>query len=104
MELEKGTLVTIKGTAKFSKFIGIINSISSDMAINFKVLLSVDKDRNILSFNDYITFRHLSETSISETSISETTDEEFDILRLELECLGITIEEMEGLFDIKVTG
>ena len=42
MELEKGTLVTIKGTAKFSKFIGIINSISSDMAINFKVLLSVD--------------------------------------------------------------
>lgn len=23
MELEKGTLVTIKGTAKFSKFIGI---------------------------------------------------------------------------------
>lgn len=95
MELEKGTLVTIKGTAKFSKFIGIINSISSDMAINFKVLLSVDNNRNILSFNDYITFRHLS-----ETSISETTDEEFDILRLELdilrlelESLGITIEE-----------
>ena len=28
----------------------------------------------------------------------------FDILRLELEYLGITIEEMEGLFDIKVTG
>lgn len=49
MELEKGTLVTIKGTAKFSKFIGIINSISSDMAINFKVLLSVDNNRNILS-------------------------------------------------------
>lgn len=98
MELEKGTLVTIKGTAKFSKFIGIINSISSDMAINFKVLLSVD-NRNILSFNDYITFRYLS-----ETSISETTDEEFDILRLELEYLGITIEEMEGLFDIKVVG
>lgn len=99
MELEKGTLVTIKGTAKFSKFIGIINSISSDMAINFKVLLSVDSNRNILSFNDYITFRYLL-----ETSISETTDEEFDILRLELEYLGITIEEMEGLFDIKVTG
>lgn len=99
MELEKGTLVTIKGTAKFSKFIGIINSISSDMAINFKVLLSVDNNRNILSFNDYITFRYLL-----ETSISETTDEEFDILRLELEYLGITIEEMEGLFDIKVTG
>ena len=99
MELEKGTLVTIKGTAKFSKFIGIINSISSDMAINFKVLLSVDNNRNILSFNNYITFRHLS-----ETSISETTDEEFDILRLELEYLGITIEEIEGLFDIKVTG
>lgn len=98
MELEKGTLVTIKGTAKFSKFIGIINSISS-VAINFKVLLSVDNNRNILSFNNYITFRHLS-----ETSISETTDEEFDILRLELEYLGITIEEMEGLFDIKVTG
>ena len=50
MELEKGTLVTIKGTAKFSKFIGIINSISSDMAINFKVLL--DNNRNILSFNN----------------------------------------------------
>lgn len=100
MELEKGTLVTIKGTAKFSKFIGIINSISSDMAINFKVLLSIDNNRNILSFNNYITFRHLS----SETSISETTDEEFDILRLELEYLGITIEEIEGLFDIKVTG
>lgn len=99
MELEKGTLVTIKGTAKFSKFIGIINSISSDMAINFKVLLSVDNNRNILSFNDYITFRYLL-----ETSISETTDEEFDILRLELEYLGITIEEIEGLFDIKVTG
>lgn len=99
MELKKGTLVTIKGTAKFSKFIGIINSISSDMAINFKVLLSVDSNRNILSFNNYITFRHLS-----ETSISETTDEEFDILRLELEYLGITIEEIEGLFDIKVTG
>lgn len=98
MELEKGTLVTIKGTAKFSKFIGIINSISSDMSIiNFKVLLSVDNNRNILSFNNYITFRHLS-----ETSISETTDEEFDILRLELEYLGITIEEIEGLFDIKV--
>lgn len=99
MELEKGTLVTINGTNKFSKFIGIINSISSDMAINFKVLLSVDNNRNILSFNNYITFRNLL-----ETSISETTDEEFDILRLELEYLGITIEEMEGLFDIKVTG
>lgn len=99
MELEKGTLVTIKGTAKFSKFIGIINSISSDMAINFKVLLSVDNNRNILSFNNYITFRYLL-----ETSISETTDEEFDILRLELEYLGITIEEMEDLFDIKVVG
>lgn len=99
MELEKGTLVTIKGTAKFSKFIGIINSISSDMAINFKVLLSVDNNRNILSFNDYITFRHLSETSISEPS-----NEEYDIFRLELESFGIIIEEMEGLFDIKVTG
>lgn len=99
MELEKGTLVTINGTNKFSKFIGIINSISSDMEINFKVLLRIENKRNILSFNDYITFRHLS-----ETSISETTDEEFDILRLELEYLGITIEEMEGLFVIKVTG
>lgn len=99
MELEKGTLVTINGTNKFSKFIGIINYISSDMAINFKVLLRIENKRNILSFNDYITFRNLS-----ETSISETTDEEFDILRLELEYLGITIEEMEGLFDIKVTG
>lgn len=96
MELEKGTLVTINGT---NKFIGIISSISSDMEINFKALLRIDKNRNILSFNNYITFRHLS-----ETSISETTDEEFDILRLELEYLGITIEEMEGLFDIKVTG
>lgn len=96
MELEKGTLVTINGT---NKSIGIISSISSDMGINFKALLRIDKNRNILSFNDYITFRHLS-----ETSISETTDEEFDILRLELEYLGITIEEMEGLFDIKVTG
>lgn len=96
MELEKGTLVTINGT---NKFIGIINSISSDMAINFKVLLRIEKNRNILSFNDYITFRFLQ-----GTSISETTDEEFDILRLELEYLGITIEEIEGLFDIKVTG
>lgn len=96
MELEKGTLVTINGT---NKFIGIINSISSDMAINFKVLLRIEKNRNILSFNDYITFRFLQ-----GTSISETTDEEFDILRLELEYLGITIEEMEGLFDIKVVG
>lgn len=96
MELEKGTLVTINGT---NKFIGIISSISSDMEINFKALLRIDKNRNILSFNNYITFRHLS-----ETSISETTDEEFDILRLELEYLGITIEEIEGLFDIKVTG
>ena len=99
MELEKGTLVTIKGTAKFSKFIGIINSISSDMEINFKALLRIEKNRNILSFNDYITFKYLQ-----GTSISETTDEEFDILRLELEYLGITIEEIEGLFDIKVTG
>lgn len=99
MELEKGTLVTIKGTAKFSKFIGIINSISSDMAINFKVLLRIDNKRNTLSFNDYITFRHLL-----ETSIVETTDEEYDILRLELESFGIIIEEMEGLFDIKITG
>ena len=99
MELEKGTLVTIKGTAKFSKFIGIINSISSDMEINFKALLRIEKNRNILSFNDYITFKYLQ-----GTSIYETTDEEFDILRLELEYLGITIEEMEGLFDIKVTG
>lgn len=96
MELEKGTLVTINGT---NKFIGIINSISSDMAINFKVLLRIEKNRNILSFNDYITFRFLQ-----GTSISETTDEEFDILRLELEYLGIIIEEIEGLFDIKVTG
>lgn len=96
MELEKGTLVTINGT---NKFIGIINSISSDMAINFKVLLRIEKNRNILSFNDYITFRFLQ-----GTSISEITDEEFDILRLELEYLGITIEEIEGLFDIKVTG
>ena len=96
MELEKGTLVTIKGT---NKFIGIINSISSDMAINFKALLRIEKNRNILSFNDYITFKYLQ-----GTSISETTDEEFDILRLELEYLGITIEEIEGLFDIKVTG
>lgn len=96
MELEKGTLVTINGT---NKFIGIINSISSDMAINFKVLLRIEKNRNILSFNDYITFRFLQ-----GTSISETTDEEFDILRLELEYLGITIEKIEGLFDIKVTG
>ena len=96
MELEKGTLVTINGT---NKFIGIINSISSDMAINFKVLLRIEKNRNILSFNDYITFRFLQ-----GTSISEITDEEFDILRLELEYLGITIEEMGGLFDIKVTG
>lgn len=96
MELEKGTLVTINGT---NKFIGIINSISSDMAINFKVLLRIEKNRNILSFNDYITFRFLQ-----GTNISETTDEEFDILRLELEYLGITIEEIEGLFDIKVTG
>ena len=99
MELEKGTLVTIKGTAKFSKFIGIINSISSDMEINFKALLRIEKNRNILSFNDYITFKYLQ-----GTSISEITDEEFDILRLELEYLGITIEEIEGLFDIKVTG
>jgi hypothetical protein len=96
MELEKGTLVTINGT---NKFIGIINSISSDMAINFKVLLRIEKNRNILSFNDYITFRFLQ-----GTSISEITDEEFDILRLELEYLGITIEEIEGLFVIKVTG
>lgn len=96
MELEKGTLVTINGT---NKSIGIINSISSDMAINFKVLLRIEKNRNILSFNDYIIFRFLQ-----GTSISETTDEEFDILRLELEYLGITIEEIEGLFDIKVTG
>lgn len=96
MELEKGTLVTINGT---NKFIGIINSISSDMAINFKVLLRIEKNRNILSFNDYITFRFLQ-----GTSISEITDEEFDILRLELEYLGITIEEIEGLFDIKVIG
>jgi hypothetical protein len=99
MELEKGTLVTINGTNKFNKFIGIINYISSDMSIDFKVLLRIENKRNILSFNNYITFRHLS-----ETSISETTDEEFDILRLELEYLGITIEEMEGLFYIKVTG
>lgn len=96
MELEKGTLVTINGT---NKFIGIISSVSSDMEINFKVLLRIEKNRNILSFNDYITFRFLQ-----GTSISETTDGEFDILRLELEYLGITIEEMEGLFDIKVTG
>lgn len=96
MELEKGTLGTINGT---NKFIGIINSISSDMEINFKVLLRIEKNRNILSFNDYITFKYLQ-----GTSISETTDEEFDILRLELEYLGITIEEIEGLFDIKVTG
>lgn len=96
MELEKGTLVTINGT---NKFIGIISSVSSDMEINFKVLLRIEKNRNILSFNDYITFRFLQ-----GTSISETTDEEFDILRLELEYLGITIEEMGGLFDIKVTG
>lgn len=96
MELEKGTLVTINGTNKFT---GIISSVSSDMEINFKVLLRIEKNRNILSFNDYITFRFLQ-----GTSISETTDEEFDILRLELEYLGITIEEMEGLFDIKVTG
>lgn len=96
MELEKGTLGTINGT---NKFIGIINSISSDMEINFKALLRIEKNRNILSFNDYITFEYLQ-----GTSISETTDEEFDILRLELEYLGITIEEMEGLFDIKVTG
>lgn len=96
MELEKGTLVTINGT---NKFIGIINSISSDMEINFKALLRIEKNRNILSFNDYITFRFLQGTSISETK-----DEEFDILRLELEYLGITIEEIEGLFVIKVTG
>lgn len=96
MELEKGTLVTINGTNKFT---GIISSVSSDMEINFKVLLRIEKNRNILSFNDYITFRFLQ-----GTSISETTDEEFDILRLELEYLGITIEEIEGLFDIKVTG
>lgn len=96
MELEKGTLVTINGTNKFT---GIISSVSSDMEINFKVLLRIEKNRNILSFNDYITFRFLQ-----GTSISETTDEEFDILRLELESLGITIEEIEGLFDIKVTG
>ena len=96
MELEKGTLVTINGTNKFT---GIISSVSSDMEINFKVLLRIEKNRNILSFNDYITFRFLQ-----GTSISETTDEEFDILRLELEYLGITIEEMEGLFDIKVVG
>lgn len=38
------------------------------------------------------------------TSISEPSNEEFDIFRLELEYLGITIEEMEGLFDIKITG
>lgn len=93
---EKGTLVTINGT---NKFIGIINSISSDMEINFKALLRIEKNRNILSFNDYITFKYLQ-----GTSIYETTDEEFDILRLELEYLGITIEEMEGLFDIKVVG
>jgi hypothetical protein len=99
MELEKGTLVTIKGTAKFSKFIGIINSISSDMSINFKVLLRIENKINILSFNDYITFRNLLETSISEPS-----NEEYDIFRLELESFGIIIEEMEGLFDIKVTG
>ena len=96
MELEKGTLVTINGTNKFT---GIISSVSSDMEINFKVLLRIEKNRNILSFNDYITFRFLQ-----GTSISETTDEEFDILRLELEYLGITIEEIEGLFDIKVVG
>lgn len=99
MELEKGTLVTINGTNKFNKFIGIINYISSDMSIDFKVLLRIENKRNILSFNDYITFRNLL-----ETSIVETTDEEYDIFRLELEYLGITIEEMEGLFDIKVTG
>jgi hypothetical protein len=99
MELEKGTLVTIKGTAKFSKFIGIINSISSDMSINFKVLLRIENKINILSFNDYITFRNLLETSISEPS-----NEEYYIFRLELESFGIIIEEMEGLFDIKVTG
>ena len=95
MELEKGTLVTINGT---NKFIGIISSISSDMEINFKALLRIDKNRNILSFNDYITFRNLL-----ETNIVETTDEEYDIFRLELESFGIIIEEIEGLFDIKIT-
>lgn len=99
MELEKGTLVTIKGDVKFSKFIGIINSVSSDKEINFKVLLRIDNSRNTLSFNDYIGFRYLL-----GVDITEPTNEEFDILRLELEYLGITIEEMEDLFDIKVTG
>lgn len=42
MELEKGTLVTINGT---NKSIGIISSISSDMEINFKALLRIDKNR-----------------------------------------------------------
>lgn len=99
MELEKGTLVTINGTNKFNKFIGIINYISSDMSIDFKALLRIENKRNILSFNDYITFRNLL-----ETSIVEATDEEYDIFRLELESFGIIIEEMEGLFDIKITG
>lgn len=96
MELEKGTLVTINGT---NKYIGIISSISSDMEINFRVLLRIYKNRNILSFNDYITFKYLQGTSISEPS-----NEEYDIIRLELESFGIIIEEMEGLFDIKITG
>lgn len=99
MELKKGTLVTINGTNKFNKFIGIINYISSDMSIDFKALLRIENKRNILSFNDYITFRNLLETSISESS-----NEEYDIFRLELESFGIIIEEMEGLFDIKITG
>lgn len=96
MELEKGTLVTINGT---NKYIGIISSISSDMEINFKALLRIYKNRNILSFNDYITFKYLQGTSISGPS-----NEEYDIFRLELESFGIIIEEMEGLFDINITG
>lgn len=95
MILEKGKLITIKSNN--ITFIGIIDYISSEMVIYFKTLLRLEKEDKILSFNEYLTFKFLLGTEILKTS-----NEEYDILTLELDSLGLLLVDNNGLLDIRV--
>lgn len=96
MILEKGKLITIKSNNII--YIGIIDYISSELVIYFKTLLRLEKEDKILSFNEYLTFKFLLGTEILKTS-----NEEYDILNIELNSWGLLLVDNNGL-DIKVTG
>lgn len=98
MTLEKGKIITI--IDKSQKYIGIIDNISSGFEVYFKVLITLEKDNCIISFNNHLSFQYLQKTEIHEPS-----DEETDILIIELNRLGIVLDKYDiGLYNLKIVG